>query len=203
MLRSRGLGPERLSAFLHRNAGLRALVGEDFDADDAEVDLAVRVRAGPAVRARVLVVRTDREAAALRRDLADPDGRADPVRFGVAATERSTHATGDRGGLVERLSPDDPGWPASVRDAARTLESGRLSEVLAVEGGYALLLVESSLPPLAQPDDEGRRAVRREIVEGKQRAAMEALARTLVSASRVTAFDASLRWAWEGPAPAR
>lgn len=196
VMRSRGLGPERLPAFLRRNAGLRALAGR-FEARDDEVDLAVRVRTGPAVRARLIVTRSDREAASVRRELSGAGGAVDPLAFGALAAARSTHASGDRGGLIPRLSPDDPTLPGALRDAARTLAPGALSEVLAIDSGYAVLLVEESLKALQPPSPAEVEEIRAEIAEGKQRAAMEALAERLLTESRVTVFDASLRWSWE------
>jgi hypothetical protein len=59
-------------------------------------------------------------------------------------------------------------------------------------------MVEEALPARDRPDEQARARIEREILEGKRREAMEALAERLLAAARVTVFDESLRWAWEG-----
>lgn len=200
--RLRGLGPERLNALVVRSARLRALVGEDFTASKAEVELGVQLRYGVAYRCRLLTAADDRTAARIRAGLVERAGGEDrPVDvswFASEAVRSSTHPTGEVGGLVPRLSPVDPAYPAAIRQAVERLAPGRISPVIPIEGGAALVMVEERLQPRSEPDESARSRIEREIVEGKQRAAMEALAEELLAGARVTVFDESVRWAWEG-----
>lgn len=200
--RARGLGPERLNALVVRSARLRMLVGDAFSVSDEEVELGLELRYGPAYRCRLITTPDDREAARIRAALVEraggEEGRVDPVAFSLEAVKSSTHPTGATGGLLARLSPRDPAYPAAVRQAVARLTPGRVSPVIPIEGGAAVVMLEEALPAGGPPDEKARARVEREIREGKQRAAMEALAERLLAEARVTVFDESLRWAWEG-----
>ncbi len=200
--RARGLGPERLNALVVRSARLRLLVGDRFTVSNAELELGIELRHGPAYRCRLITTHDDREAARIRAALiakaGGEDRPVDPVDFSTEAVRSSTHPTGDVGGLVPRLSPVDPAYPAAIRQTVERLAPGRISPVIPIEGGAALVMVEEALPARDRPDEQARARIEREILEGKRREAMEALAERLLAAARVTVFDESLRWAWEG-----
>lgn len=71
-----------------------------------------------------------------------------------------------------------------------------VSEVIAVPGGYALVLVESRTP------GEELTAARRTQIEARlrrrlERLAMNNLADSLLAEAKVVVFDPSLRWSWE------
>ncbi|MBM4109102.1 MAG: peptidylprolyl isomerase [Phycisphaerae bacterium] len=199
--RARGLGPERLNALVVRSARLRALVGDAFSVSREEVELGAALRFGPASRCRVLAVPTDRDAARIRAALierAGGEGRPiDPVAFSLEAIRASTHPSGNVGGLVARLSPHDPAYPIAIRQAAESLAPGGLSPVVLIDDGAALIMVEERLPERGRPDEGDLARIERELGEGKQRSAMDALANRLLDEARVTVLDASLRWAWE------
>lgn len=198
--RARGLGPERLNALIVRSARLRALVGEAFTVSRDEVELGIALRFGAAFRCRILTAPTDRDAARIRAALverAGGEGRPiDPVAFSLEAVRTSTHPSGNVGGLVARLSPHDPAYPAAVRQAAERLEPGGLSPVVLIDAGAALVMLEERLPERGSPGDADRVRIERELIEGKQRAAMDVLAQRLLAEAQVTVFDASLRWVW-------
>ncbi len=190
--RSRGLGPSRYAALLRRNAGLRRLVRDEVSVEPEEVTAERAVRFGEKVRARVIVVESEQKAAAIRsRVMPSTDGLAG--RFAAEAFEHSTDASAGSGGLVRAFSSADPEVPRVIRSAVSAMREGELSPVLAVDNGFAVVLVEGRIPAEAPASDDTLEAsVRRR----KEREAMEALARRLMESQPVTVFDESLRWGW-------
>lgn len=190
--RSRGLGPARFAALLRRNAGLRMLVQESVFVVPEEIAVERAVRFGEKVRARVIVVESEQKAAAVRgRVLRETEGLVG--RFAQEAFEQSTDASAGSGGLVRAFSAEDPAVPSVIRSAVRSMREGEVSPVLALDDGFALVLVEGRTPASAPASEEGLEAsVRRR----KEREAMEALAGHLLGSQSVTVFDESLRWGW-------
>ena len=85
----------------------------------------------------------------------------------------------------------DPAFPESIRRALPALPPGQPSAAIAVESGYAVVIVDAVLAPSdTAPSDA---ALRRELTIRKTRLAMESLARELVARTEISALDASLR----------
>jgi parvulin-like peptidyl-prolyl isomerase len=208
--RARGLGPHRFSALLRRNAMLRQLArvrivesGAQITEDD--VRRRFEIVYGPKVSARLLTVATQREASTLlaqiRTDARQPDASLSDV-FARAAVAHSTDSTGARGGLLEPISLADPSYESSIRRALAGMKPGELSGVVAFENGFAILLLEETLPATlpATNDtlDDTHAALRQQLEARQERLVMERFARELLDDANVTVFDPSLDWAWEG-----
>jgi hypothetical protein len=192
---SRGLGPVRFASLLTRNAKLRALVRKLELVKASDVEEAVKAELGPKATARLIVTTTSTEAANLRTqvDAASPGERS--VRFAQLAFEHSRDSSSPRGGLFGPVSHADPSVPASLRPFL-SLAPGELSPIVAIDSGFAVLLIESQIP--ASPADPAVRAQALAKVTGrKEREAMDKLASELMLDAKVTVLDEPLRWSWE------
>lgn len=195
--RSRGLGEVRYRALLERNAMLRALVRDSVQVTGSEVEQAMLIRYGERFRVRVIVAATEREAVQARRELERiaGEGGALDVAFARAAALESIDGSAARGGLLEPISPADPAYPASLRDLLPHLQPNMISPVVPVERGFAFVLLDSKVPATIPPENAAE-LVRADVRLRKERLAMEAEARRLLSQMRVEPMDASLEWSW-------
>ena len=192
--RQRRLGPVRYRSLLRRNAMLRALVQQNVNIDESEVELIYQVVHGQRVQARVIVVTDEREAAALRRQLA---ATPDPALFAELALQRSTDPSGALGGQLEEISVLDPSYPASIRAALRSLNEGEISDVVALDNGYAVLLLEERIPPDGVRYESVREELYQDVRLARERAEMDRYARALLNSAKITVFDDSISWSWQ------
>jgi len=196
MRRSRGLGPARFASLLWRNAALRALAAPDVTVTDAEVNLTLDLAFGPKIRARLLVVGDERQAAEIRARLVTQPETIN-ASFATEAFRASIDTTGSRGGLLPLFHLGDPEFPSVLRDAARLLEPGGISPVLTLPSGSALLLLEEHLQASGTPGDADKKAARERLLLRAQRREMDRIARSLLARAQITVFDDALRWSWE------
>jgi hypothetical protein len=194
--RSRGLGPVGYKAMLRRNAMLRRLVRDDVEITEQAVARLFTVRHGPKVYARIIVLPSEREASELRRTLI-ADSPAESVEFAEAAMTHSRDATSARGGQIEPFSTSDPVYPASVRQAIDRMNPGELSPVIAIEAGFAILLLERRTEPDGVELEAARPQLMRELRLREERIRMQDLALELVDSTRMTPVDKSLGWSWQ------
>jgi hypothetical protein len=197
--RSRNLGDFRFKGLLWRNAALRKLVEDDVAVTESEVAQAFEIRHGPRYRVRVLVVPTQQRAAALRDELVAVPPPLSP-RFAQAAMTESSDPSASRGGLLEPLSAADPGYPSSIREAARSLDIGEISGVLPVDRGFALLLVDERIPADGVSVSQVQDNILSQVRQRKERVAMDDLARRLLGEARITPMDRGLEWSLRGAA---
>ena len=194
--RQRGLGDVGFERLLRRNAMLRALSAPGVTVEPREVDLALEIRYGPRKLARIIVTASEREAASIRQEIVNARGdRLDA--FTARAATRSIDASGARGGWIGRVSPKDPAYPDAVRRALAALRPGEISNVLAIEGGYAIVMVEREIDAETF-GDEARAKTERSLLRRKQRLEMDRLADRLLARTSVSVLDASLAWSWAG-----
>lgn len=194
---ARGLGPVRFRMLLERNAMLRTLVRDQVTINEATLMTAHAVRHGPRRTARLIITPTQRQTSQVRQSLAATPASDLKAAFIQAALEFSTDSTAARGGLTEPISPEDPAYSPAVRRALVELVPGAISPVIAVDGGFALLLLEADVPPDGVEFEQAREALERLVRTRQERLLMDRLARQLLSQSRVTPFDVSLNWSWE------
>lgn len=189
----RGLGPARFDALLRRNAAMRRLVAAEVTVTADELRLSRDVNFGDRVRARLIVLRSAREAEQLRMRLSGGGDIA--AEFAAVARSRSIDPSAADGGLLESVSWQDPAVPLPLQQALRDTPPGSITPVVALDGASAIAFVEQRLGAadsrISNAELESRIRLR------KERVAMDALANRLLAGSRVTVFDESLRWAWE------
>ncbi|MCC5822576.1 MAG: peptidylprolyl isomerase [Phycisphaerales bacterium] len=193
--RSRGLGPTRYEALLRRNALLRALVRDTAAPSEEEIELARRLAFGETRRVRLFVSNSESVATGARSAVVGAPAEGRSWVFAERAAAGSSHPSAARGGLIERFHPDDPAYPGILGRAARALEPGGVSPVLATAAGYAVVMVEAVEPGRQATAAETERVERR-VRQRKERLAMERLARELVDRARVSPVDPDLARAW-------
>lgn len=191
---SRGLGPERYQALLKRNAMLRRLVRDDVEILEPDLRRLFEVRHGEKVRARIIVVATEREASELRARLVE--GGVDRVEFAMTAMDHSLDATSAAGGLIEVFSTEDPAYPAAARLALKRVEPGELTPVIGLDAGFAFLLLEERLPADDVTYEAMHADLLREFRLRQERILMQQLALELVESTRVTPVDRAVGWSW-------
>jgi hypothetical protein len=194
---NRGLGPVRFGELLSRNAKLRALVRDDVVITPELLDREVTLQTTPRSQIRLLFTSNQRDAASARdRVMGAPSGLRSAA-FAEQAMVQSTDASAAAGGLVPPIHASDPAVPGAIRSALTTLRPGDVSDVLAVEGGFALVLLEGNAPAAMSGDGASRAAIERRLRGRLERLAMDALAERLVRESNVRVLDGSLGWSWE------
>lgn len=179
----RGLGPERFRRLLWRNAALRALLSpSDTTVTEAEIGLAQDVRTGRRYLISGVVCRDAPQAV---RIATAARGGNSPLAGLWAAADAD-----DLRPFQTAMSPLDPAFPESIRRALPSLPVGTPSGAIAVEDGYAVVLVNAVLEPTAESRSDAE--LRRDLSIRKTRLAMEQLARRLLSRTEVSRLDRSL-----------
>lgn len=198
--RARALGTVRFESLLRRNAMLRRLVRDRIEVTEDDLAVAHAVRYGPRYRVRVIVAGEERLAAEIlaRLDIGDPHL---PLRFADQAARFSIDPSATRGGSLPPFNLSDPAYPEAVRRALRVAPAGSISDVVAVDAGYALFLVEEIIPgqdvPLAVVAEELRADVR----SARERLAMDELARQLLADAPLRIHDRAIEAAWGARRP--
>lgn len=188
--RARGLGPERFESLLWRNAALRALVRDEVEIDAERIERTGALLYGPRYRVRIITAETLGEASAALKDLRSG------APFGQVAAERSTDASAARGGVIEPISPADPAYPAALRTALGRLTPGEVSSPIAIEGGYALLILDAVIEGEDFDPDSARADLEQRARLAEERVLMQRRASRLLRSAGVTVFDPSLDWSW-------
>jgi hypothetical protein len=192
---ARGLGPRRFDALLTRNAALRLLVQRGGLVDASRVSALVEAEFMGRARARIIVTRTAADAAKTRGDISAAPAGERSSRFAGAAYAMSVDPSSARGGVFGPVSHGDPSIPAAVRPSL-SLPPGELSPVIALDDGFAIVLVEEQLEAAARTEASEAKA-RAKATARVEREAMDALAARLLAEARITVMDEHLRWAWE------
>lgn len=190
-----GLGETRYQALLRRNAGMRKLVQDDLAVAEPAIRQAYELRYGPRYQARLITANDVNTLSRTRRDVLAG------ASFTDLATRRSTDASAAQGGLLSPISPADATYPQAVREALARLSmddsASRLSPVIALADGYALLwledVTEADGPPLEEVREELARSVRRDL----ERVRMRQLARSLIEAANIVILDPALDKSWQ------
>ncbi len=196
MRRARGLGETRFAGLLWRNAALRALVAHRATPTPEDMALATQLEFGPRFRARLIVTRSADDASRAAREVRGA-GTAAPALFAEHAFLRSIDPSGPRGGLLVDASPADGSLPPLVRTALTSLTPGTCSDVLSIEGGYAVVLLEARTREPRVPGDAELRDLESKVLMRIQRLAMDRLARSLLDRTEVSVMSDPLRWSWE------
>jgi parvulin-like peptidyl-prolyl isomerase len=193
--RSRGLGETRFARLLERNARLRALAAAEVEVEREEIDREFLLRHGPRYRVRVIMAATHRQAAEARQRIGEQEeGRT--LRFAEVAASVSLDPSAERGGIVDPISPADPTYPASIREALERLAPGEISAVLAIDRGFALLLMEERIPGDGVEYADVEAQISADVRRAAERMAMDDLARRLLREASVSIMDKGLEWSW-------
>ncbi len=193
ILRRRNLGEAGFGALLLRTAMSRALVRDDVDLPPNAIDRAHDLRYGPRYEARLITTSTpaDGTAALTRLRMGEP--------FDDVARDLSTDRSSATGGRIPSIHPADLSWPASIRQAVTRARIGEPTALIAIENGYALLVVEREItpPPSGLSAAEERAVATRDARLEAERLLMARLAWDLLAAADVDVLDSTLARAWE------
>jgi parvulin-like peptidyl-prolyl isomerase len=195
---SRGLGPTRYAALLERNAMLRRMVASEVSVSAEQIEQGKQVRFGPRYRGRVIIARTEREAAAARGQVVGA-GSIQGMREKMSelAAQSSLTSSSYPGGVTEPISPADSAYPGSLRTVIAKLQPGELSPIIALDKAFAIFLLEDVLPGNANPTAQDVEEIRRRLQSASERIAMERKARQVMDAAGVNIVEPGLRWTWE------
>jgi hypothetical protein len=199
--RSRGLGEERFARLLRRNAGLRKLIEPTVEVSAADIEQALRIRYGQKFRIRVIVTANESDAVRFKAELEKETSHLD-IAFARRAVVSSTDASSARGGLLDPISPADQTYPESIRLLLTRLEPGVISPVVAVEQGFAIVLLDSMIAGEA-PAEGAEKDAETQVRLRKQRLAMEEAARRLLAGMKVVPLSPGLTWSWQASAEDR
>lgn len=193
---SRGLGDARFAALLRRNAGLRAMVRDDVRVSATDLEIAYQIRYGVRYRTRLILVRSELDAANALARLAGKDGRP-PESFAAVAADMSIDPSASRGGAIGLVSPFDPSFPEAVRGMVASLTPSTYSTPLALQQGFAVVTVDEVVPPQTSVTPASVSAsLESEVRLVREQAEMTRLATRLLSSISVTPLDPSLNWGW-------
>lgn len=197
MKRRRGLGERRFAGLLARNAGLRKLVraaGQEPIAEPA-IRQAYELAYGPRYTVRLIVTEQLARAQQVHRLVAEGSS------FSDLAAVHSTDVSAAQGGLLSPISPADASYPDAVRDALPSLgldtRQTRLSPVIAIDGGYALLWLDAFTPAQGIDIEDVRPELEAGIRMRLERLRMQQLARTLIDKADLVILDPALDASWE------
>jgi hypothetical protein len=198
---ARGLGERRFAGLLKRNAMLRALVRKEAGAGGVQVlkedvDQAFELRYGPKIRARMILVRTQEQAAAAARRVAAGEPFADVV------TDVSADPSRLRGGMLDPISPADPSYPVAFRRALDDTQPGSVSAPIMVmwdaQPGFAIIRVEERVEGARIDRDSVAAELEAEVRAVRERGGMDRLARSIIDAqaTKLSVLDDALEWSW-------
>lgn len=195
---SRGLGPTRYAALLERNAMLRRMVAGEVAITAEQVEQGKQVRFGPRYRGRVIITRSEREAAAARAQVASAAGvPAMREKMSELAAQSTLTSSSYPGGVTEPISPADTAYPGSLRTVISKLQPGDLSPIIALDKAFAIFFLEDVLPGNAAPTSRDVDDIRRTLQNAGERIAMERKARQVMDAAGINIVEPGLRWTWE------
>ena len=185
ILQDRGIGPERKSQLLWRNAALRKLTSE-IDVGDEAVKRMYSIVHGPKYPARIIVLTTLGEANETIVRLQDGE------TFSNVALEVSIDPSASLGGLVNPISTSDPAWPSTIREAISTAKVNEFSEPIFIGDRWVLLTVTGapSTPTAVFEDVENE--MRRLTTLAQERFQMEKIAQKVIEKVNVRIFDQHL-----------
>lgn len=195
---SRGLGPTRFDALLRRNAALRALVQDSVTVTPEQEAQEFAIAFQPRTRARYFLHERESVASSVRSQVLSAASPSDRRRlFGDLAAQQSQDSSAPRGGLLAPISLNDPSVPLSIRQALSHSAEGDVSDVLAVPGGFAVVLHDGVAPADRADTPDARAALLASLRMRLERLAMDDQAQRILREARVTILDDSLAWSWQ------
>ena len=189
--RRRGLGDQRFEQLLKRNAGLRALVAEQVQINEALIQQAHQMQYGARYEVRLITVEALGEAGEVARK-----AREAALTFTELAVRHSTDSSRAQGGLLPPISPVDESWPEAIRKVVTTLNVGSVSDPVALQRGFAIVKLERKIEAQPVQLETVRADLTARVRRNAERLLMQQLARTLLTEADVLVADRVLRESW-------
>ena len=193
LMERRNLGERGFRARLRRTAMSRALSAGDVSLSGPAIERARDLRYGTRYEALLIVTATPAQGAEAARRVRSGEA------FDDVARALSTDPSSITGGRIPPIHPADLSWPAAVRRAVESTQTGELTPLIGVEGGYALLRIERAITPTPSglSEEEQREVAVRDARLEAERLLMARLANDLLAGADVEIRDAALARAWE------
>jgi hypothetical protein len=80
-----------------------------------------------------------------------------------------------------------------MRQWLTNAKAGELSGIIALDRGFAIAIAEEAIPA-REPTEQERSRLKSALTLGKQRLAMDRLAKSLLERARVSVMDQSIGW---------
>lgn len=186
----RGLGRTRFDSLLHRNAGLRRLVADQVVVTEIALEQAFQLQHGQRYVARLITTADFHDAVAVVR------AAREGASFVDLAIDRSTDVSRQQGGRLEPISAADASYPLAIRAALARMEPGQVSDPIALDKGFAVLLLERKVPADAVQLDAVRDALVERVRLQAEATLMQQLARELLAGAEVLVLDPALQKSW-------
>lgn len=190
--RQNGWGPRRYQLLMRRNAGLRKLIEGQGVVTEEMIQEAFVQRYGEKILVRMIMV----------NDMTTMDGvlkkiaKGDKESFIDTAISESRDESRFTGGLLPLLSVADPSFPPGVRMVADKLAEGKVSEVIALNNGFAVLRCERRLPKVDKKLEEVRAELVADIQLQQERVHMNSQARILLDGAKLSIMNKELADQW-------
>jgi foldase protein PrsA len=185
-------GPSRFARRLRINAGLRWLVKDEVEVDEPLVRRAYRAQHGPHYIALLIVTPTLDQASRLVQQ-----ARQGQAAFSALAQEHSRDASGEVGGRLPPISPEDPSYPEAIRKALDRLEPGEVSDPIDLESGFAILKLERKTPGQDVQFEDVREKLTREVRLNLEQVQMQQKARAMLESINLRISDPTLKRSWQ------
>lgn len=187
-----GLGARRFGEFLFRQAALRHLVQPEVTVSDAAVSHAYELKYGPSYLAQIITV--DNAATAVQ--VLNRARRGED--FGKLVQEFSRDpASRVANGMLDPISPADSTYPSTVRLALGKLQPGQISDVVALDNGFAILKLVSKNQRQSVPLDDVKASLVAKVRHDVEQMLMRRLAATLMRQADVVVLDRELNRSWQ------
>jgi parvulin-like peptidyl-prolyl isomerase len=187
-----GLGPKRFEDFLFRQAALRYLVQSDVVVTDAAIQQAYELKFGPTSVIQVLTVDNPTTAVKILNRARQGED------FGKLVQEFSQNQESKAfNGMLEPISPADASYPSALHKAIARLQVGQISDVVALENGFAILKLLSKNPRQSVTLDDVKASLAEKVRRDVEQMLMRQLASTLLTQTDVVVLDRDLNQSWQ------
>ncbi len=190
MFSDRGLGKLGFQSMLFRNAGLRLLIKDQVQVPETLLRQAYELRHGQRYRIRIIVTDSLPQASDLQARSVAGESFAD------LASLNSTDASAAQGGLLSPISPVDNTYPKALRQTLASMQTGTISDLIAVDDHFIIMKLEKILPADAIPFEQARAQLEYTVqleLEGQR---MQQAARSMLADAKVVVLEPVLNKSW-------
>lgn len=187
-----GLGPTRFEDFLFRQAALRHLVQGEVTVNDAAISQAYELKYGPTSLVQIIVVDNPTTAVQILNRARNGD------EFGQLVQQFSQNpASKATNGVLDPISPVDATYPAALHKAIARLTVGQISDVVALDNGFAILKLLSKNARQSVTLDDVKASLAEKVRRDVEQMLMRQLASTLLTQADVVVLDRELNQSWQ------
>lgn len=187
-----GLGQHRFEDFLFRQAALRHLVQGQVNVTEAAIKQAYELKFGPTSVIQIIMLDNPTQAVKILNRARQGED------FGKLVQEFSRNQESKAfNGMLEPISPADPSYPAALHKAIGRLQVGQISDVVALENGFAILKLLSKNPRQSVTLDDVKASLAEKVRRDVEQMLMRQLASTLLNQTDVVVLDRELNMSWQ------